>query len=137
MSEDMRKASVDELLDIVHVRSDDDVKLLICQASLRFRGQVDDLFMAVGCLVVGRLMGWRVLRIALSGREYAKYQRILSLGTDSGEFHFNQWVRDRERLAYKSFGLKLVDAAGDFWAAVKGRLSSLPVARRREIREMD
>lgn len=134
MSEELKVNSVEDLLDITHVKSDDDVKRLICRAAWEFKGQADDLCMAVGCLVVGRLFGWRVLRIILDGKDYAKYQRILALGLDEpGEFHFNKWMREKDRLSYKSVGLKLVTTAGDFWAAVKGRLSDLPIHRRREV----
>lgn len=134
MNEKLKVNSVQELLDIAHVKSDEDVNRLICRASWEFKGQADDLCMAVGCLVVGRLFGWRVLRIILDGKDYAKYQRILALGLDEpGEFHFNKWMRETDKLSYKSVGLSLVEAVGDFWSAVKGRLSDLPIRRRREV----
>lgn len=134
MSEENKVKDIQELLDIPHLKTDDEVKRLICQATWEFRGQIDDLYSAVGCLVVGRLLGWRVLRISLNSKDYAKYQRILSAGQEeSGEFKFSAWMRDEERLAYKSLGLFLVKKAGDFWAAVKGRIADLPLSRRRDV----
>lgn len=134
MSEELKVNSVEELLDITHVKSDEEVKRLICRASMEFHGQVDDLYSAVGCLIVGRLLGWRVIRLTLTPMNYAKYQRILALGLDEpGQFHFNKWMRERERLSYKSLGLRLLDGTRDFWLAVKGRLSDLPLSRRREV----
>ena len=131
---DKKVTDVQELLDIVHVKPSDEVERLVCRASWEFHGQIDDLYMAVGALVVGRLFGWRILRLTLTSKQYAKYQRILALGLDEpGEFHFNQWMRERERLKYKSIGLKVVDGIGDFWLAVKGRIPSLPLSKRRDI----
>lgn len=134
MSDQTKVNDVQELLDITHVKSRDEVERLICRASWEFHGQADDLYMAIGCLVVGRLYGWRILRLTLSPKNYARYQRILALGLDEpGEFHFNKWMRAEERLAYKSIGLKLANLAGDFWAAVKGRFTDMPLHMRREV----
>lgn len=126
---------VQELLDLIHVKSSGEVERLVARSSLEFKGQADDLYMAVGCLLVGRLYGWRVLRLTLTSKQYAKYQRILALGLDEpgGGFRFGEWMRERERLSYKSIGLKLADMIGDFWAACKGCIAELPLAKRRDV----
>ncbi len=134
MSNQEKVNSLDELLGMTHVKQDDEVQRLICRASWEFKGQITHLYTAVGALVVGRLFGWRILRLTLDAKEYAMCQRILAVGLDDpGEFKFNQWMREREKLAYKSIGLALVDTVGDFWAACKGRISQLPLAKRRDI----
>lgn len=135
MSEEVVKVnSVDELLDWTPVKGDVEVKRLVYKSALEFRGQADDLYMAVGCLIVGRLFGWRVVRLTLSPSNYAKYQRILAFGLDEpGNFHFNEWMRAEEPLFYKSWGLKLIGKLQDFWAAVKGRRPDLPIEKRREL----
>lgn len=131
---DNKVVDVSELLEISHIKSDDDLKLLISRATWQFTGDIDDLYAAVGCLVVGRLFGWRILRLTLTSKKYAKYQRILALGLDKpGEFRFNEWMREEERLSYKSIGLRLVKLAGDFWAAAKGCLPDLPLSKRRDV----
>lgn len=125
---------VSELLEISHIKSDDELKALISRASWHFTGGIDDLYMAVGCLVVGRLFGWRILRLTLTAKNYAKYQRVLALGLEQpGQFKFSEWMRKEERLAYKSIGLRLVNLAGDFWAAAKGLLPDLPLSKRRDV----
>lgn len=134
MSDQVKVTDVQELLDLTHVKPSNEVERLIARSSLDFKGQADDLYMAVGCLVVGRLYGWRILRLTLTSKDYAKYQRILSSGLDQpGEFRFAEWMRERERLSYKSIGLELVDLVGDFWAACKGRIPELPLAKRRDV----
>ncbi len=134
MSDQEKVTDVQELLDLTHVKSTNEVERLIARSSLEFKGQADDLYMAIGSLVVGRLYGWRILRLTLTSKDYAKYQRILALGLDEpGEFRFGEWMRERERLSYKSIGLKLVDGIGDFWAACKGCIAELPLAKRRDV----
>jgi hypothetical protein len=136
MSDKVKKVdNVEELLHYTHVVPDEEqLRKLIYKAALDFRGQIDDLFIAVGALYLGRLFGWRVLRLVFSSVNYAKYQRILSKGMESGEsFSFNNWMREREILSYKSIGLELVDKIGGFWEAVKGRCSQLPIHTRREV----
>lgn len=131
---DEKIETVDELLSWTPVKSDDDVKRLIYAAALDFRGNVDDLFMAAGCLFLGRVFGWRILRIAFSASDYARYQRVLSAGVDgSGGFKFADWMREEEPLARKSLVLALIKGLGRFWDAVKGRCPDFPISRRREV----
>lgn len=134
MSDKGQVVDIQELLEITHVKSNDEVNRLICRSSWQFKGQADDLYMAVGALVVGRLFGWRILRLTLDSKQYAKYQRILSQGLDEpGDFHFNEWMRERDRLSYKSVSLAMLDTLGDFWAACKGRIAEFPISKRRDI----
>ncbi|MDD5754558.1 MAG: hypothetical protein PHN45_07395 [Methylococcales bacterium] len=44
-----------------------------------YKGDSHVLFGAIGALFVGRLYGWRVIRVFLSTTTYAKYQRVLGL----------------------------------------------------------
>lgn len=133
MSEDNRVETVEELLSWTPVKSDDEVKRVICGASLSYRGNADDLVMAVGYLVLGRLFGWHVVRLLASRSGYARSQRILSAGLDGQEFKFSEWMRPEEPLARKSIVLSVIKAAGRFWDAIKGRCPDLPISRRRDL----
>jgi len=78
----------------------------------KFTGHIPDLYQIVGVMVVGRLFGWRVVRLTCS-------RRVWTLAT--------RWFGDpkvympeRGRLSYKSVGLNIVDKLGDYWEFVNG-----------------
>jgi hypothetical protein len=133
-NEVVKVKSVEELLLFNTKRSDDEVKRLVYKAALLFHGDINDLIVAVGCLYVGRLLGWRVIRLVYSNKRYSDFQKILSLGMDNGDFKFADWFEDRERLSYKSYGLWLVDKAQSFWDTVRG-VKPLPLVERRLLDE--
>lgn len=82
------------------------------EVSEQFKGQIPDLYQMVGILVVGRLFGWRVVRLTCS-------RRVWSLTTKwFGDP--KQYMPERGRLAYKSLGLALVDKLGDYWDFING-----------------
>ena len=78
-----------------------------------FSGQFDELYSALGVMLVGRYVGWRVVRLTLSEKTYKKYKDIL--GVD-----FKDELRERDLYTYKSVGLALVDKIGNFWEVVSG-----------------
>ncbi len=68
---------------------------------------------AVGVFVVGKLYGWRILRIVLAPVSYRKYEKILGI-------RFREHCQERTALADKSVGLKIADYLGDFWKVAEG-----------------
>jgi hypothetical protein len=78
----------------------------------QFKGQIPDLYQMVGILVVGRLFGWRVVRLTCSSRIWS--QTIKWFGDPK------ELMPERGRLAYKSAGLAFIDKAGGYWDFIKG-----------------
>lgn len=78
----------------------------------QFRGQIPDLYHVVGVVVVGRLFGWRVVRLTTSRKIWSLTTRLFG---DPKE-----WMPERGRLAHKSVGLKLVDTLADYWDFING-----------------
>jgi hypothetical protein len=91
---------------------DEDLMKKVEEVSAGFTGQIDDLQAAVGLITVGRLYGWRVMRLACSRRHWTL---TCSLFGDLKEI-----LPERGVLAHKSFGLKVVDKAHDYWQVVQG-----------------
>jgi hypothetical protein len=81
----------------------------VCQ---EFKGQIPELYQMVGMVIVGRLFGWRVVRLTSSPRSWKNLNRWFG---DPKEL-----MPERGRLAYKSLGLKIVDTLGDYWDFIKG-----------------
>jgi len=77
-----------------------------------FKGQIPDLYQMIGIVIVGRLFGWRVVRLTVSRRMWSMVTRAFG---DPKE-----WMPERGRLAYKSLGLRLVDKIGDYWDFING-----------------
>jgi hypothetical protein len=77
-----------------------------------FKGQIPDLYQMVGIVIVGRLFGWKVVRLTVSRRMWMMVSRTFG---DPKE-----WMPERGTLAYKSLGLKTIDKIGDYWDFIKG-----------------
>ena len=81
----------------------------VCQ---EFHGQAPDLLQVIGIVTVGRLFGWRVLRLVVSPRLWTLTIRLFG--------DPKQWMPERGRLAYKSKGLKVLDTMGGYWDFIQG-----------------
>ncbi len=102
--------------------SDEELMQKIDEVSGEFHGQIDDLYEAVGMLVVGRLYGWEVMRMCSSRRTWTTATKVFG---DPKEL-----LPRRGRFAYRSFGLKMADAVGSVMDVVKGKIH-LPAADRK------
>ncbi len=73
-----------------------------------YQGDATVLGNAIGALVLGRLVGWRALRVVYSTGSYTKYQKILGI-------QFKDVLRERDIYSKKSLGLSILDEVGGFW----------------------
>ena len=73
-----------------------------------YQGDAAALGNAIGALVLGRYVGWRVLRVVYSSPTYTKYQTLLGI-------QFKDVLRERDVLSSKSLGLAILDRVGGFW----------------------
>lgn len=92
--------------------NDEEIKEKIENVCNNFHGQFPDLFQMIGIVVVGRLFGWRVVRLVISRR---LWELLTKWFGDPKE-----WMPERGRLAHKSLGLKIVDGIGDYWGVIRG-----------------
>ena len=96
---------------------------IINKATENFHGQIDELENAIGMLMTGRLLGWRVLIIMHNKRTIRKYEEILSI-------NIREMFPPEGPLAYKSIGYKIARKVSNFWKAVSG---DIKIDNRREI----
>lgn len=104
--------------------TDEELMKKIDEVSGEFVGQLDDLYTVVGMIVVGRLFGWRVIRLTTTRVMWAKAVKLFG--------DPKQLMREREKYSVKSLGLATVDKLDAYWDVVKG-VVSLPISERREI----
>jgi hypothetical protein len=95
--------------------NDEEMKAKIESVCENYHGQFPDLFQMIGIVVVGRLFGWRVVRLVVSLRMW----RLLNKWFGDPK----QWMDPDGPLAYKSVGLKIVDQIGDYWGVIRGERS--------------
>lgn len=100
-------------------KSEDDLLALVAHVDIvaaQYKGDSAVLFSAVGALFVGRLYGWKVLRVFLSSATYAKYQKILGI-------QFRDVMLPETELSERAFAYRIYKRVAatvkDFWHAIK------------------
>ncbi len=81
-----------------------------------FEGQFDELENALGMLMIGPLVGWKVLLLIHNKRSIRKYEKIL------GDINVRELFPEVGPLAGKSNAYRLAEALGKFWKAVSGEV---------------
>lgn len=104
--------------------TDEELMKLIENIVKDYTGQADHLYEAIGMVVVGRLFGWRVMRLVSSRRCWMLASKMFG---DLKEF-----LPERGRYAHKSIGLELVDRIGGYWDFIRGSKSSAPIQEDRK-----
>lgn len=99
--------------------TDEEVIAHLDKVAQEFRGDFIQLSSAIGAFWLGRVYGWRVLRIVTSSSTYTRHQRVLGLD-------FKKELPRETAYSHKSVGYKLVTMAGKFWEVVKGTHSINP-----------
>lgn len=104
--------------------TDKELMAEIDKVSGEFKGQIDDLYTAIGMIVMGRFFGWRVLRLTSSRSQWTRATRLFG--------DLKELMPERGKYAHKSMGLSIADKLGSYWDVVKG-IVSVPMVERKEI----
>lgn len=78
-----------------------------------FRGNGQELENALGALVLGKVYGYRVIRVMHTGASYTKYQKILDL-------RFADWCSAETPLSSRHRGYQFALKAQSFWNLIRG-----------------
>lgn len=128
MNESFRNLSEEQKLhrDRINIRTaipelvSPEERAIIDEACVAFQGDLHDLERAVGALIVGKYVGWKVLRIGHDGSTYSKYETILGSGQKG--FRYRDYCPERGPLARRSIGLVWADKINNFWRVVRGQV---------------
>lgn len=96
---------------------------IINDAFDRFRGQFDELEKAIGMLLLGDYVGWKVLAIIHNKRTLRKYEEILGISV-------REFFPEEGPAAMRSIGYRMAVNIGNFWKAVSGDIT---IENRREL----
>ncbi len=84
-------------------------------ATVDFIGLFDELESALGMMVLGRLVGWKVLALIHNKRTIKKYEKILGIDV-------REAFPEVGPLAHKSVAFVAAEKLGAFWKAVSGEI---------------
>lgn len=95
---------------------------LIEPAIKRFKGQFTDLERAIGVLMVGEYVGWRVLLLMHDRRTIAKYEKILGV-------KYRDVLPEKGPYSHRSLAFQIVEKIGGYWKAVRGEVKEARTIR--------
>lgn len=112
--------AVDE---IHHSERAQELVAIVNDAIDRFRGNVDELEKAIGMLMLGDYVGWKVLVLIHNKRTIRKYEEILNINV-------REFFIEEGPIAERSLGYDIAKKLGNFWKAVSG---DIPIENRRDL----
>ena len=92
---------------------DDETKEQLEKATREYLGNGNTLESALGAVFVGRVYGWRVLKMMHNPTTYANYEKILGI-------KFRDICKEETKLTQKNVGMKIVAKWNNFWDVVRG-----------------
>lgn len=95
--------------------TDSEILAAVDKALDEYKGQVTVIEQAVGALILGRRLGWRVTYLVHGGQTINRYQNILGL-------KFREVLPEVGEASQKSVAWRIVKAAGKFWDVIKRRV---------------
>jgi hypothetical protein len=95
--------------------SNDELMMKIEDSLKEFQGDVTDFYTAVGMVVVGRLLGWKVMRLVSSRKTWTLANELFGDIKAPGYL-----MKERGDYWRKSVGLRVADVLGDYWEYVQG-----------------
>jgi hypothetical protein len=99
-------------------RSDKELNEHIAKRIRKYRGNIHELEKAIGCVFVGREMGWKVMLLVHDRKSVSKYEELLDLD-------FRKELPDIGKYADRSLAWRLVQKVSSFWKAVKGEIPNV------------
>ncbi len=100
------------------VLSDKELNDHLAKRIRKYKGNIHELEKAIGCLFVGREMGWKVMLLVHDRKSIAKYEELVALD-------FRKELLEVGPSADKSVAWALVQKVSSFWKAVKGEIPNV------------
>ncbi len=98
--------------------SNDEMITIAYAATKKFKGNMHELERAIGCLIVGQKVGWKVMLLVHDKKTLRKYEEYLGLNFREVMPELGPWKK-------KSRAWVAVDKLGNFWKAVRGEIAGV------------
>lgn len=105
--------------------SDEELMQRIDAALSEYHGQIDDFYSAVGMVMVGRLMGWRAMRIMCQRRHWSVASKIFG--------DLKEIMPERGKYYRKAVIMDFIDKVGSYWDYVKGKKTDPALSDRKVV----
>jgi hypothetical protein len=121
MTQKEKQAKRKQALEQLETLFDDKFSLYIRDVIRDFQGQFPVLESALGALIMGRVVGWRVLFLIHSRATVAKYEKVLGLKfRGKAPWNSNQDVMPEVGpFAEKSYAYTFSESVNEFWEIIK------------------
>lgn len=128
------KKSRDEKLKKLTEKERAQLERIQAQAIGDFKGDMHDLEAALGMLLIGHHVGWKVLYIIHSKRTVRKYEEILT-GDSKEPVRIRDLFQPDGPSSYRSAGFQIVEKVSNFWKVINNESTeaTLPKDKRHEI----
>lgn len=103
--------------------SEHELSAKIEQVTKDYKGQLDHLQAAIGLMMIGRVMGWRVVRLVCSRSAWTDANNLFG--------DVKTLLPAETEFSDKSMAYRVVKASGQYWEYVKGHVAALPLQERR------
>lgn len=103
--------------------SEEELAKKIDEITSNYKGRIDYLYEAVGLVVMGRLYGWRVMRLCSSRRTWMFANELFG--------DVKKILPERGIYAHRSVGLKIADKVGGYWEMIAGAKPAIPMEQRK------
>lgn len=97
--------------------TDEEFLSLVDEKSGTFTGQLDHYYEAVGMIMVGRHMGWKVMRLVASRRCWTTATKLFG--------DPKLLMPETAKYTHRSFGLKMFSTVSDYWKFIAGGESAI------------
>ncbi len=94
--------------------TDSELLEYIDKIAAEYVGDISHLSSAIGAVMLGRVYGWRVIRIITSSKIYTRHQRILAL-------EFKLVLPEETEISRKSIGYTIAKKLNKFWDVVNSK----------------
>lgn len=102
--------------------TDEELMIKIEELTKDYQGDIGYFYEVVGMVVVGRLFGWRVIRLVSSARSWRLACKMFG--------DLKEVLPERGLYAHKSLGLQFTDKAGEYWDYIK-KIKPIPIEQRK------
>lgn len=105
--------------------TDQELMIKIEDLLKNYQGSGEDLYKAVGMVVVGRFMGSRAIRLIVPRRVWSLSTKLFG--------DLTHIMPERGKYAGKSVGLAIADKLGGYWDFIKGATDAMPLEDRKKL----
>ncbi|MCB1812291.1 MAG: hypothetical protein KDK04_11325 [Candidatus Competibacteraceae bacterium] len=109
------QAEVENFRLFIESQEGKELLLHLAEVCARYKGQLPVIEQVLGSVILGRLYGWRVLRLVHGTTTWNKYEKELKIS-------YKDVCEPSTKISRRNIGYRVAEEWGKFWDVVKNRL---------------